>query len=455
MSADKRALLLRVLSAGFVFLTIFLLASLTTYDANDLPVGQSRQIQNLCGVAGAYVAHGLLTALGAAVYLLLAVGLAIVGSHVVNGEVPRRYLTIVLMVAGLVITILSVWSFDAATDPHRIDLRPVQYNNSCGFLGVQIGHYLLAYVGTGIWVALLSLVTAAVMVIARHPVKDRALRAAGVLILVAVTSAFAHVLVTRGAITIDTAQNLVEGKGGMLGSWMGGLLLGSFGSVGTYLTLVFMGLAGLVLATDTLIFMLPLAIWNYARERRMTRMEALRGAAGRLRLGYNAMVNGDGEETKAGGRSRKKEMTAAEKSAAKAEAKALAKAEKQAAREADKAARVAEKVAAKAAAAEEAVAQENDAARAIAVQIPLRSDQTRKAEAQQAAAEESDSGEASAAEPVKRAVPKIRTRDRSSGPASSGGAEPGGSSGQNRLVDSSEGPGDQAQIGRASWRERV
>ncbi|MBN2582077.1 MAG: DNA translocase FtsK 4TM domain-containing protein [Planctomycetes bacterium] len=290
MTAEKRALLFRILSVGAFFAALFLVASLVTHDWDDPPGGPSRTIHNICGIAGAYVSHHLITAAGWANYLVIAAAMAVIGAYVIRGQVSRRYVLTVACVALGLFLVLSLFSYEPATDPHRsyTEGQRAAYDNACGRAGAVVGYYLFSYVGIGIWFAVLAGFVALAATIARFQVADRALRAVGVLLLVCFASTLAATLQEHGAIQPAAADVLPEGYGGLLGLLLTKHLLIKFGSVGSYLLLAFVGLVGLVLSTDTVILLFPLAIYRWLHKRRIARFDALRQASDRILNGFHA-----------------------------------------------------------------------------------------------------------------------------------------------------------------------
>jgi len=288
MSPEKRALLFRILSVGVFFLVVFLLASLMTYEPTDPPGGNARTTHNICGAIGAYVSHGLLTAMGMASYLVIIAASALVVCHVVRGRIPRKYLLTVGSLAVLLFLALSLVSFDAAGDWHRSYTSNQTVNNACGLAGAFVAYYVLAYIGVGIWVALLAGVVVLAAAIARFDFSDKVLRAVGVVLLVCCLSTLTTVLHEDEVLKPAASGVLPEGSGGLLGLFLAGHLLEKFGDWGAYLVLAFAGAVGLLLSTDTLILLFPLAIMRWLKNRRLARFERLRQASDRIRSGFVA-----------------------------------------------------------------------------------------------------------------------------------------------------------------------
>ncbi len=290
MTAERRSLVLRILSVGAFFAALFLTASLVTHTWSDPPGAAPATIHNICGIVGAYISRALLTAAGWANYLFIAAVLAILGAYITRGEVSRRYAVLVACAAFGLFLVLSLFSYDAATDPHRSYShgQPTAWNNACGFLGSVAGYYLFSYVGVGIWFAVLAGFVALAAAIARFEVTDRVLRGIGAALLVCFASTLASTLQEHGIVRPDPNGVLPEGYGGLLGLFLTKHLLINFGSVGSYLLLAFVGLVGLVLSTDTVILLFPLALYRYLHKRRATRFDALRQASDRILNGFHA-----------------------------------------------------------------------------------------------------------------------------------------------------------------------
>ena len=286
-SAPKRALVARILTLVTFLAGIFLLASLVTHTPGDPPGGSNNPARNLCGQYGAWVSYHLLNLFGMASFLLVIAGLAVAAVYVVQSALPRRLLVATSVILAVVFLVLSLTTFDAAHDPHRYD-GALKATNACGAVGAAVGYTLLNYFGIGIYLATVGLAAWLVVYLFRIKVPDKALRAIGVVLLACFLSAAITVLNTHGILQPNESSVLPVGAGGVLGRAVADLFLIRIGALGAYLVLAAVAVVGLVLTTDGWILMLPVALWQWARRRKLVRLEGIRDRSEKLRRGFVA-----------------------------------------------------------------------------------------------------------------------------------------------------------------------
>jgi DNA segregation ATPase FtsK/SpoIIIE, S-DNA-T family len=286
-SAPKRALVARILTLVTFLAGAFLLASLVTHSPGDPPIGSNDPARNLCGQYGAWVSHHLLNLFGMASFLLVIAGLVMAAVYVVQSALPRRLLvtTSVILVAAFLV--LSLATFDAAHDGHRYD-GALKATNACGMAGATVGYTLLNYAGIGIWLATVGLVAWLVVYVFRIEVPDKALRAIGVVLLACFLSAAITVLNTHGILQPNESSVLPVGAGGVMGRAVADLFLIRIGALGAYLILTAVAVVGLALTTDGWVLILPVALWQWARKRKLVRLEGIRDRSEKLRRGFVA-----------------------------------------------------------------------------------------------------------------------------------------------------------------------
>ncbi len=293
MTPEKKALVLRFLvPLAVAGLLLFVLASLLTHTAGDPPRGHPEIISNVGGTVGAYMSHGLLAFAGVGNYLLIALITVLGGTWLMRKELPQRVIVIAAVATALLFLAPALWTFDAASDPHRGYQAHAATHNACGWLGAEVGYFILAYVGWGVWPLLVAGFALLAAYIAKYEIKDKWLRLAGAALVVLFASGLATASYDRRLFSFDESRYLTEGPGGLLGQFIAATFGSLVGSFGTYLVLAAMAVVGMLLATDSLVLLGPVALWKWVRERRESRLAILRGATRKVR----AAKTTDGEE---------------------------------------------------------------------------------------------------------------------------------------------------------------
>jgi len=153
---EQRSLKLDLLALGLLALTVFLAASLLSYDPADPPgklvYPQSTQTANLCGRSGALVSMGLFGAFGLGAYYLL-LSLAVLDSLLL----ARRKITDpVLRLAGWLLSLAGISTFAAMALPQ---LSPGPVIGSGGYLGAVGRAFLeMNFATVGAYILVVSLI---------------------------------------------------------------------------------------------------------------------------------------------------------------------------------------------------------------------------------------------------------------------------------------------------------
>ena len=153
---EERSLKLDLLALGLLAVTVFLAASLLSYDPADPPselvYPPSAQTANLCGRSGALVSMGLLGAFGLGAYYLL-FSLAVLDSLLL----ARRKITDpVLRLAGWLLSLAGISTFAAMALPQ---LSPGPVIGSGGYLGAAgRGFMETNFASVGAYILVVSLI---------------------------------------------------------------------------------------------------------------------------------------------------------------------------------------------------------------------------------------------------------------------------------------------------------
>jgi len=175
-----------------------------------------------------------------------------------------------LVLAGaLALGWVACLSHHPADPPNtQIAPRPEQVHNLAGASGAAFSYYAFAWLGKGVYMALLFGSVAAGLLIAGQPVREPALRIVGTALLVAATSTAVFLAAPYAP------GSLLIGGGGVLGAGCGFFLQAHFGAFSWCIVLVSL-LVGLVLTADELVGRMPhLTRRLLARRRHLLRMAA-------------------------------------------------------------------------------------------------------------------------------------------------------------------------------------
>ncbi len=165
----------------------------------------------------------------------------------------ERDLKIDLLALGLLaLTIFlaaSLLSYDPADPPSRL-VYPERSEtaNVCGRFGALAGTVLLSAFGLGAYYLLVSLAVLDSLLLARRPIGEPVLRAAGWLLSLAGFSTLAAMAAPR------LSPGPVIGSGGYLGAAVGGVLEANFASTGGLIVVLSLIAGGLLLCTDYVLF---------------------------------------------------------------------------------------------------------------------------------------------------------------------------------------------------------
>jgi S-DNA-T family DNA segregation ATPase FtsK/SpoIIIE len=181
-------------------------------------------------------------------------------------------------VAGLVLCAfvwVAILTFDLGDWPNASvwpQSRPAA--NACGRAGAWLAYQAFYYLGEGAYPLLILITLSGFVRLARRPITSPALRLVGLSLLVCVTAASAALIQPHGP------AGLVEGRGGILGIGLGGILTESFSTIGTLLILSAGLVVGLLLSVDDLLFRLPVVI-GWVRRRIQAVLTAARANVSR------------------------------------------------------------------------------------------------------------------------------------------------------------------------------
>ncbi len=126
--------------------------------------------------------------------------------------------------------------------PHN---RPV--HNWCGVIGSFLAYYLLYYVGPGIFIVLISLITMLIARLTDHPIRQPILRLVGLVLLTVAGSS------TFYCFWPDRVFTFPFGSGGILGVAATQFMQKHFALLGTFILLLASWIVGAVLLADSLV----------------------------------------------------------------------------------------------------------------------------------------------------------------------------------------------------------
>ncbi len=124
-------------------------------------------------------------------------------------------------------------------------------SNACGVVGAWAAYQLLYYVGDGVYPVLVFATLAAIMRILRGGIGYPGERLFGLALVVACTSASAHLISTPGT------ASLPVGNGGVIGHALGNVLTQNLSRVGTLIVLAASLIVGVLFATEGWVLALP------------------------------------------------------------------------------------------------------------------------------------------------------------------------------------------------------
>jgi len=161
----------------------------------------------------------------------------------------QRNLKLDLLALGLLALVVflgaSLLSYDAADPPNTLVYPPrAQPANVCGYWGAVVSWLLLDGLGLGAYYVLASLAVLDSLLLARRPISEPLLRAAGWLL------SLAGFCILCAMALPGLSPGPVIGPGGYLGAAGSGLLTMHFASVGAYILTLSLILGGLLLCTD-------------------------------------------------------------------------------------------------------------------------------------------------------------------------------------------------------------
>ena len=165
---------------------------------------------------------------------------------------PRSLLPLIASLAVCLFMWPALLTFDVGDWP-----SPNQYPhnapsvNACGLLGAWCAYQLFYYLGDGVYPILLFATLAAGMRVVRGEIGHVGERLLGLALLVACTSASAHLLAGAGA------NSLPVGHGGVIGFALGELLARHVSGWGTLVVLGSSLFVGLLFATEGWVLKIP------------------------------------------------------------------------------------------------------------------------------------------------------------------------------------------------------
>ncbi|MBI1825325.1 MAG: DNA translocase FtsK [Planctomycetes bacterium] len=136
--------------------------------------------------------------------------------------------------------------------------------NACGVIGAWCVYYLRYFLGDGAYILLLFCTLAALLKIARGEIRCVGERAFGLLLVLACTSASAHLIAT------PSANSMPVGNGGVIGYALGELLTRNLSKLGTTIVLVASWVVGLIFATQGWVLKIPSLMGRAAQASRET-----------------------------------------------------------------------------------------------------------------------------------------------------------------------------------------
>lgn len=152
--------------------------------------------------------------------------------------------------------------------------QPHPVLNGCGRAGAWLSFQLLYYLGEGAFVLMFLVTMAGLAQFARRKISHLPLRLTGMCLLVAATAAAGSLLEP------ETAQGLVEGRGGILGIAATAILRDAFSMWGAALVITGGFILGLIFAVDDLLVKVPALIaWVIDRYRGVTTAVRTAGAS--------------------------------------------------------------------------------------------------------------------------------------------------------------------------------
>ncbi len=123
--------------------------------------------------------------------------------------------------------------------------------NACGVVGAWLAYYTRYFVGDGVYPLLLFATLAAVLRLFRGEIGHVGERVAGLVLVVACTSASSHL------ISAEAAADLPVGNGGLLGFLLGELMTENLSRIGTLIVLASSFLVGLLFTTEGWVLKVP------------------------------------------------------------------------------------------------------------------------------------------------------------------------------------------------------
>ena len=173
------------------------------------------------------------------------------------------YCLVILLVGTVALAWLSLLTFNIADPPSPTEQAPYRtVHNAAGTVGAHIAYYLYYWIGGGAFMLLLFGSVAAVVLILGGRIRDLYWRLLGVALLMTITSAAIFLLSPR---TLSPEF----GWSGVLGQFVGSLLLRKFSHVGSWIVVSLTFCTGLLLTADSLVLRVPqwvMRMWQRRKE---------------------------------------------------------------------------------------------------------------------------------------------------------------------------------------------
>jgi len=198
-----------------------------------------------------------------------------------------RYCVVLILVGAAAVSWISLVSY-SPTDPPSPAMVPPKspVDNAAGVVGAYLSHWLLYWLGGGVYMALLFVTVAAFLMALGGRVRDLPWRVIGVAVLVTASSSAIYMA------NPAAANNPLASSAGILGISVGELLLSRFAFTGGWIILLICLAIGLMLTADSLVLKLP-SLGQKVWENRGT-LTSLAGAFRLGRPGVDAMGRGPG-----------------------------------------------------------------------------------------------------------------------------------------------------------------
>jgi S-DNA-T family DNA segregation ATPase FtsK/SpoIIIE len=188
-----------------------------------------------------------------------------------------RYCVVFLMLGVMALVWLSLLTYSPTDWPPSSHILPMPgYHNAAGAAGAHLAHWLLYWLGSGVYVGAFFLTIIAIVLLIHGRMRDLPWRIAGFALL---TTAFSVARYLRYTPTESAGREV--GPAGVFGEGLGGWLFANFDITGTWLIVSISIVLGLLLAADFIVLRIPKAAQRLAAwfaKRSQDRRESLAAA---------------------------------------------------------------------------------------------------------------------------------------------------------------------------------